>query len=120
MKILIVDDDYLSREILQAHMEHAHFYVLLANSGEKALEMAVSEQPDIILMDVNMPGLNGYSACAYLKKSPQTHFIPILLMTAMDDDTNIALAVEAGADGFVSKPYDIHKVLDQINHLTGQ
>jgi two-component system cell cycle response regulator len=120
MKILVVDDDYLSRELLQAHMEHAHFHVVLANSGEKALEKAEAEQPDIILMDVNMPGLNGYNTCANLKTSPQTQHIPILLMTAMDDDAHIAFAVKAGADGFVSKPYDIHKILEQIHQLTGR
>lgn len=117
MTILIVDDDYLSRELLQAHMENAHYQVILANSGSKALEMAAAQQPDIILMDVNMPGPSGYTVCQQLKTSPQTSHIPVLLMTAMDDEENIAMAAEAGADGFVSKPFDIFRMLEQIKIL---
>ena len=117
MTILVVDDDYLGRELLQAHMENAHYKVILANSGAKALELAQAEQPDIILMDVNMPGLNGYKACQQLKNTPATRHIPVLLMTAMDDEENMALASESGADGFVSKPFDIPRMFEQIRQL---
>ena len=117
MTILIVDDDDLSRELLQAHMENAHYDVILANSGNKALEMAVVEQPDIILMDVNMPGLSGYTVCSQLKTTPTTSHIPVLLMTAMDDDENITLATQSGADGFVSKPFDIPCMFEKISQL---
>ncbi|MBI1277229.1 MAG: response regulator [Anaerolineaceae bacterium] len=117
MTILIVDDDYMNRELLQAHMENARHSVLLANSGAKALEMAAAHLPDIILMDVNMPGLSGYSVCNQLKRSPITQHIPVLLMTAMDDDENIAQAAEVGADGFVSKPFNIERMFEQINRL---
>lgn len=120
MTILVVDDDFLNRELLQAHMENAHYNVILANSGSKALEMAVAYQPDIILMDVNMPGLNGYRVCNELKKTPTTSHIPVLLMTAMDDDENVVLATEAGADGFISKPFDIPHMLEQISRLIGR
>ncbi len=120
MTILVVDDDYLNREVLQAHMENAHYNVILANSGAKALEMAAAQQPDIILMDVNMPGLSGYSVCLQLKKSPVTQHIPILLMTAMDDEETIAQAAQAGADGFVSKPFNIQHMFEQISHLLGR
>lgn len=117
--ILVVDDDYLSRELLQAHLENARYRVLLANSGERALTMAAADQPDLILMDVNMPGLTGYSTCIQLKLSPQTAHIPVLLMTAMDDDENIRQAMKVGADGFVSKPLDVHGMLGKIVSLTG-
>ena len=120
MTILVVDDDYLSRELLQAHMENAHYNVILANSGSKALEVAAAEQPDIILMDVNMPGLSGYKVCHQLKQTPATSHIPVLLMTAMDDEENIALATESGADGFVSKPFDIPRMFEQISRLIGR
>lgn len=120
MTILVVDDDYLNRELLQAHMENAHFDVILANSGTKAIELATAKQPDIILMDVNMPGVNGYAACHELKQSPTTRHIPVLLMTAMDDDENMAMATESGADGFVPKPFDIPLMLEKINQLLGR
>lgn len=116
--ILVVDDDYLSRELLQAHLENARYNVLLANSGERAITMAAAEQPDLILMDVNMPGLTGYSACTQLKQLPQTAHIPVLLMTAMDDDENIRQAMQVGADGFISKPLDVHGMLGKIVSLT--
>jgi len=117
MTILVVDDDYLGRELLQAHLEYAQYKVILANSGDKALEMAAAHQPDIILMDVNMPGLNGYAACSQLKHMPNTSHIPVLLMTAMDDEENIAMATESGADGFVSKPFDIPRMFEKIRQL---
>ena len=117
MTILIVDDDYLSRELLQAHMENAHYDVLLANSGTKALEVAAAKQPDIILMDVNMPGLSGYKTCIQLKQSPGTSHIPVLLMTAMDDEESIVQAMQSGADGFVAKPFDIPRMFEQIEQL---
>lgn len=116
--VLVVDDDYLSRELLQAHLENVGYRVLLANSGEKALVVAAAEQPDIILMDVNMPGINGYETCITLKQTPATHHIPVLLMTAMDDDRSIADANKAGADGFVAKPLDIYAMLEKIISLT--
>lgn len=116
--ILVVDDDYLSRELLQAHLENARYNVLLANSGERAITMATSQQPDLILMDVNMPGLTGYSACTQLKQLTQTAHIPVLLMTAMDDDTNVRQAMQVGADGFISKPLDVRGMLGKIVALT--
>ncbi len=115
--ILVVDDDFLNRELLQAHMENAQYRVLLANSGEKALIVAADGQPNLILMDVNMTGLNGYDTCSRLKKAEDTRHIPVLLMTAMDDEENKTQAVQAGADGFVSKPFDIHAMLEKIRQL---
>lgn len=115
--ILIVDDDYMNREILQAHMHNAGYGVLTANSGAQALEILKGQRPDIILMDVRMPGMTGYELCAHLKAQPDTHDLPVLLMTAMDDDENMAQVVAAGADGFISKPFNADDIQAQIHRL---
>ncbi len=115
--ILIVDDDYMSRELLQAHMENAGYQVLLANGGNKALAIAASEHPDVILMDVRMPDLTGYEVCAILKGKDNTRTIPVLLMTALDTPQTIAAGTEAGADGFVSKPFDVSNLFSQISRV---
>lgn len=117
--ILIVDDDYMNREILQAHMNNAGYTVLTANSGSAALEILQRQLPDLILMDVRMPGMTGYELCAHLKSQPQTQHLPVLLMTAMDDDENQASVTAAGADGFVAKPFDANNIQAQIHRLIG-
>lgn len=117
--ILIVDDDYMNREILQAHMSNAGYSVLTANGGLAALEVIKQQPPDIILMDVRMPGMTGYELCAHLKSQPDTLHLPVLLMTAMDDDENLANGSAAGADGFISKPFNTNDIQAQIRRLIG-
>lgn len=117
--ILIVDDDYMNREILQAHMDNAGYNVLTANSGAAALEVIQRQLPDLILMDVRMPGMTGYEVCAHLKSQPDTHHLPVLLMTAMDDDEYLANGTAAGADGFLSKPFDMTDIQTHIQRLIG-
>ncbi len=115
--ILAVDDDWMNREMLQAHLENAGFRVLLANSGTKALEIAASEHPDLILLDVRMPGLDGYETCIQLKAAPQTQHIPVLMITALEDEETKARGREAGAADFVPKPFDLDQMLHQIRHF---
>jgi CheY-like chemotaxis protein len=113
--ILAVDDDWMNREMMQAHLENAGFRVLLANSGAKALEVAVSEHPDLILLDVRMPGMDGYEACTLLKSTTETRHIPVLMITALEDEESKNRGLEAGADGFVPKPFDLEHMLTQIH-----
>jgi CheY-like chemotaxis protein len=117
--ILIVDDDYMNREILQAHMNNAGYDVLTANNGAAALEVIKRQLPDLVLMDVRMPGMTGYEVCAHLKSQAHTRHLPVLLMTAMDDDENQANGTAAGADGFLSKPFDARVIHAQIQRLIG-
>lgn len=115
--ILIVDDDWMNREMMQAHLESAGYTVLTANSGTKGLELLASNPVDLLLLDVRMPGLNGYEVCARLKSADATRNIPVLLMTALDDEVSKTQGVEAGADDFVAKPYDMMIVQTRIRSL---
>jgi CheY-like chemotaxis protein len=113
--ILVVDDDWMNREMLQAHLENAGFRVLLANSGAKALDIVAAQPPDLILLDVRMPGLDGYEVCALLRSSPDSRAIPVLMMTALEDEESKQRGLEAGANGFVPKPFDVGLMLTKIH-----
>jgi DNA-binding response OmpR family regulator len=115
--ILAVDDDWMNREMLQAHLENAGYRVLLAHNGTKALEIAASEHPNLILLDVRMPGMDGFETCAQLKASPETQQIPVLMITALEDFESKTRGLEAGAADFVPKPFDLDQMLAQIRHF---
>ncbi len=117
--ILIVDDDYMSRDVLQAHLENVGYQVMTANSGAKALQLAEERQPDLILMDVRMPVMNGYDACVQLKSQPPTAHIPVLLVTALEDEQALEYSQQVGADGLVTKPFNAVDLLEQISRLVG-
>jgi two-component system, cell cycle response regulator len=115
--ILIVDDDYMNRDLLQAHMEVAGFQVLQANNGKKALALAASQQPDLILMDVRMPGMTGIETCEQLKTQPDTAHIPVILITAYNDNETMRQAQAARADDVLLKPFDVHSMFAKITVL---
>ena len=107
-KILIVDDDPLNVKLLQAHLRQNKYEVLHAYSGPEALEKTAQDPPDLILLDVMMPGMDGYEVTRRLKKDPQTQETPVILVTALDGKDDKQKGLEAGADEFLNKP--IHKV----------
>lgn len=115
--ILIADDDWMNRELMQAHLEHAGFHVLTANNGAKALEVARSELPNLVVLDVRMPLLDGYQVCVHLKSTPATSHIPVFLITALEDEASKRKGAESGADDFVSKPFEINDILARIQRF---
>lgn len=117
--ILVVDDEYMNREILQAHLESNGYRVLMANNGARGLEAAINHQPDLILMDVKMPDMTGFDVCAELRSRPDMQHIPILLVTALDDDEARARSLQSGANGLLTKPYEFKIILAQIQRLVG-
>jgi two-component system cell cycle response regulator len=102
--ILVVDDDWMNRDLMQAHLTVAGYEVVTANSGEKALQLVDAQMPDLILLDVRMHGMSGYDVCAHLKSQEATRHIPIIIVTALDKDEDYQRAVEVGADDFLPKP----------------
>lgn len=115
--ILIVDDDWMIREIIQAHLENAGYTVLTAHSGEKALEMAPRHPPDLVILDLRLQGIGGHEVCARLKADPITRDTAVLITTALDDDASRLQAVEAGADDFLPKPFDALVMLTRVKSL---
>ena len=115
--ILVVDDDWMNRDLLQAHLEAAGYRVATANSGPKALEMVGASLPDLVLLDVRMPGMDGYEVCARLKSDETTRHVPVIIVTALDKDGDYVKAVEAGADDFLPKPFNSVVMLARIRSL---
>jgi class 3 adenylate cyclase len=125
-RVLVVDDDWLNRDVLVTYFTHMGAEVTSAPDGIKALEAAISDPPDLIMMDMQMPHMDGIEACGYLKSNPATQFIPIVVVTAMESDETRTRALAAGADDFITKPYSSSllmtraRALLKIKHLTDQ
>ncbi len=105
-RVLIVDDIAANVRLLQAKLEADYYEVLTASDGRTAIATAIAEQPDIILLDVMMPEIDGYEVCRQLKQHAETRHIPIILITALDGREDRLSGLEAGADDFLTKPVD--------------
>jgi len=105
-KVLIVDDEPTAMSTLEAILAGDGYQLDYASSGSIALEKAEQLQPDLILLDVMMPGMNGYEVCRRLRATPKLAEVPIIILTALDDRTSRLQGIEAGADDFLLKPVD--------------
>ncbi|HEY7246858.1 MAG TPA: response regulator [Xanthobacteraceae bacterium] len=117
MKILYVEDNDDNVYMLKNRLTRAGFTVLIATNGSHGLAMAASEQPDLILMDLTLPDIDGWDATRRLKADPATKHIPVIALTAnaMEGDREKALA--AGCDDFDTKPVELPRLLDKIRAL---
>ncbi len=116
--ILIVDDDWMNRELLEVYLKMGGYEVKLANSGEKALEMIEEEPPDLIMLDIRMTGISGFEVCMQLKNNEETKTIPILMVSALESEEDRMQAYQMGADGFIAKPFNSASILELIrSHL---
>ena len=117
-KILVVDDDLRNAELLEAYLTSmANYEVSIAQDGLEALEHVKAEPPDLILLDIMMPRLDGYQVCARLKGDQSTQFIPIVMVTALHGTEERIKALEVGADDFLSKPFNIYELLARVKSL---
>jgi len=112
-RILVVDDAMENIQILHHALRDEH-EVLFALSGEKALELALEQQPDLILLDAVMPGMDGYAVCAALRNSPRLQDIPVIFVTALNQPEDETRALEAGAVDFISKPFNVAVVRARV------
>jgi CheY-like chemotaxis protein len=119
-KILVVDDNPVSRELIREVLEDNHQRVLEAGNGAEALEKVLQEEPDIILLDIQMPVLDGYEVLRRIRANPRVAALPVIAVTAfaMREDCEKALAV--GFDDFVTKPVDIASLRSKIRNLLGR
>ena len=119
--ILIVDDDPASVNTLVAYLHHAGFRTMVAPGGKRALRQLKLARPDLILLDVFMPGLDGFETCRRFKKIPTARDIPVIFMTARVDVFDKAKDIEAGGVEYLTKPLDYAEVLARIKtHLSSQ
>jgi signal transduction histidine kinase len=116
-RILVVDDQAQTRELLEAHLTNAGYRVLMAEGGLEALAAVAAHPPDLILLDVMMPGMDGYEVCRRLKSNEDTAFIPIVILTALQDFDLRLRAIELGADDFLSKPFSHLELMTRVRSL---
>ncbi len=117
-KILYVEDNPDNIYMLKMRLERKGFEVLIAEDGEKGVAMAASESPDIILMDVGLPKMDGYEATRKLKGDPKTSSIPLIMLTAHALTTDRDKAYSAGADDYEAKPINMPQLLEKIKSHT--
>jgi len=116
-RILIVDDVATNRLMARAKLVASYFDVIEAESGEQAIELAEREQPDLILLDVLMPGIDGFETCRRLKAGRTTQHIPVVMLTALDQQADRLRGLDAGADDFLSKPYPDMALYTRVSSL---
>jgi len=116
-KVLIVDDVPLNLELQKTYLASSGYQVVVATDGEEALQKVESEKPDLVLLDVMMPKLNGFEVCQILKNDPRTQFIPVILVTALQDVEDRVRGIEAGADDFISKPFNKMELMARVKSL---
>lgn len=117
-RILVVDDIEANVRLLEAKLTAEYYEVLTASDGPTALAMAAKEKPDIILLDVMMPGMDGFQVCRRLKDDPETRHVPVVLVTALDGRGDRIAGLEAGADEFLTKPIDDVMLFARVRSLT--
>ena len=114
--ILAVDDQPQNLRLLDAVLSPHGYQVLTASSGEEAVEKLGQTVPDLVLLDIVMPGIDGYEVCKRIRGNPATEFLPVIMMTASGDQEKIS-AIQAGADDFVSKPFNQRELLARVASL---
>ena len=117
-RILVVDDESIARITIDALLSSENYEMFFAENGEDGIVIASEIQPDIILLDVMMPGMNGFETCQKIRSIPMLAEVPILLVTALDDRESRMAGLQAGADDFITKPYDIFELQVRIQNMT--
>ena len=116
-RVLVVDDIHANLKLLEARLNAEYFEVVTAANGSEALELCERNQCDIVLLDVMMPGMDGFEVARRLKSSPTTHHIPIIMVTALDQPSDRVRGLEAGADDFLTKPVNDIALIARVRSL---
>ena len=115
-RILVVDDEETVRRVLRSLLQKEGYEVIEAEDGRAGVELAKKEDPDVILMDLMMPVLDGLKACRLLKEDEQTKNIPVLVITALSGENKME-AIDAGIDDFVNKPFDAQEISIRVKSM---
>jgi two-component system cell cycle response regulator len=116
-RVLVVDDIPANVKLLEARLAAEYFDVLTAGTGQEAIAICERERVDVVLLDVMMPGMDGFEACRRLKSNPKTHHIPVVLVTALDQVTDKVRGLQSGADDFLTKPVDEIALITRVKNL---
>jgi len=116
-KTLIIADDEPTIRLLVSSILGKNYNMLTAADGQEVLDTVSQNKPDLILMDIMMPTMDGYSACASLKKDPRTADIPVVMLTGVGHELNKVLAEQMGADGYITKPFNSQDLREMVNKV---
>jgi two-component system cell cycle response regulator DivK len=119
-KILLVEDNEMNRDMLTRRLERKGFKVVIAIDGQAGVDMAASTRPDIILMDLSLPVIDGWEATRQIKADPAMQSIPVIALTAHAMAGDEQKALEAGCDDYDTKPIDLKRLLGKIKNLLGK
>lgn len=115
--VLVVDDNLQNLELIAAYLEELGCEVRTATDGLEALDAAAKKVPDLVLLDVMMPRMSGFQCCAKMKKDPKTAGVPIVMVTALTEVSDVERAVDSGADDFLTKPVNKVELLARVRSL---
>lgn len=116
-RVLVVDDVDANVKLLEARLTADYFEVITAHSGPEALQICARERADVVLLDVMMPGMDGFEVCRRLKAEPRSQHIPVIIVTALDQPSDRVKGLEAGADDFLTKPVDDLALITRVKNL---
>jgi two-component system alkaline phosphatase synthesis response regulator PhoP len=114
-KVLVVDDEPEITEIVETFLTEAGYKVTVENSSAKAIGKARAIKPDVILLDIMMPGVDGYDICQELKKDPEFATVPIIFLTGKDRNDDMGRSFKSGGDMFIKKPFSCERLLEIVN-----
>ena len=117
-RVLIVEDTETIRLLIRTRLANAYYHVIEATNGEDAIRLAATESPDLVLLDVMLPGIDGFEVCRRLKDAEATVHVPVVIVTALDNRADRVKGLEMGADDFLSKPFDELALLSRVASLT--
>ncbi|MFW6227429.1 MAG: response regulator, partial [Bacteroidota bacterium] len=117
-KILIVDDQLIGRQLLESILFKEEYELFFAEDGEEALEQTITHKPDLVLLDVMMPKIDGFEVCRRIRKDKEIRDTPVIMVTALDDRDSRLMGFDAGANDYVSKPIDRQELLARVKNIT--
>jgi two-component system alkaline phosphatase synthesis response regulator PhoP len=113
-RILIVDDEKDIVDLISYNLEKEGFATVKAYDGESALELVKAKRPDMVLLDLMLPGIRGLEVCKFIRKNPETEGLPIIMLTAKGDQVDKILGFEMGADDYVTKPFNVRELIARV------
>ena len=119
-RILVIEDDPASLRLMQYILEHKGYEVLTAVNGLDGLKKARSEEPDLVILDVMLPGMDGFDICYHLRAEPQTAKLPILMLSAKAREVDRDTGLKVGADYYITKPVDPAEIISNVEALLAQ
>ena len=112
--VLVIDDEKDLLELVRYNLEKEHLDVITASDGQSGLEIGLKHKPDLVLLDLMMPGMSGYEVCKELRNNPRTRALPIIMLTAKAAETDKIIGLELGADDYVTKPFSVRELVARV------